>query len=46
MDVPARTDPFHRKLAIDACGSCHEDYLDSYKNNAHGQVAALGSYDN
>src|SRR3972149_4678965 len=41
-DVPRGTDPLHRKLTIDACGSCHQDYLNSYKNNAHGQVATLG----
>jgi len=41
-DVPKGTDPLHRKLTIDACGSCHQDYLNSYKNNAHGQVATLG----
>ncbi|MDN3515220.1 MAG: hypothetical protein NG747_12585 [Candidatus Brocadia sp.] len=41
-DVPKGTDPLHRKLTIESCGSCHQDYLDSYKNNAHGQVAALG----
>ncbi len=42
MYVPRGTDPLHRKLTIQSCGSCHQDYLDSYKNNAHGQVTALG----
>lgn len=42
MYVLKEADPLHRKLIIDSCGSCHGDYLDSYKNNAHGQVAALG----
>lgn len=41
-DVPRGTDPLHRKLTIESCGSCHQDYLDGYKNNAHGQVASLG----
>ena len=41
-DVPRGTSMLHRKLTIDTCGSCHEDYLSSYKNNAHGQVTALG----
>ncbi len=41
-DVPRGTDPLHRKLTIESCGSCHQDYLDSYRNNAHGQVTALG----
>jgi hypothetical protein len=42
MDVPRGTDPLHRRLTIESCGSCHQEYFDSYKNNAHGQVAALG----
>ncbi len=42
MNVPRGTDPLHRKLTIDSCGSCHPDHLNSYKNNAHGQVASLG----
>jgi hypothetical protein len=29
-------------LTIATCGSCHQDYLSSYRNNAHGQVASLG----
>ncbi len=41
-DVPKGTDPLHRKLTIESCSSCHQDYFDSYRNNAHGQVAALG----
>ncbi len=42
MDVPRAPDPIHRSLTIETCGSCHQDYLNSYRNNAHGQVAALG----
>ncbi|MBM4055806.1 MAG: hypothetical protein FJ264_14325 [Planctomycetes bacterium] len=42
MYVLRATDPLHRKLTIDACGSCHEEHLASYRNNAHGQVTALG----
>lgn len=42
MDVPRGTDPLHRRLTIESCGSCHQEYFDSYKNNAHGQIAALG----
>jgi len=41
-DTPRGTDPLHRKLTIESCGSCHQDYLNSYRNNAHGQVTALG----
>ena len=41
-DVPRGVDPLHRKLTIEACGSCHQDHLNSYKNNAHGQVTTLG----
>lgn len=41
-DVPKGTDPLHRKLTIESCSSCHQDYFDSYRNNAHGQVTALG----
>ncbi|BBO16428.1 conserved hypothetical protein [Candidatus Brocadia pituitae] len=44
-DVPRGTDPLHRKLTIDSCGECHQEYLDSYRNNAHGQVTALGHTD-
>ncbi|MDR4509869.1 MAG: hypothetical protein MRJ65_16820 [Candidatus Brocadiaceae bacterium] len=42
MYVPRGTDPLHRKLTIEACASCHQDYFASYRNNAHGQVTALG----
>ena len=42
MDVPRGTDPLHRKITIDVCGSCHTDYLNSYRDNTHGQVTALG----
>lgn len=42
MYVPRGTDPLHRKLTIETCGSCHQEYFDSYRNNAHGQVTALG----
>ena len=41
-DVPKGVDPLHRKLTIEACGSCHQDHLESYRNNAHGQVTSLG----
>lgn len=41
-DVPKAADPIHRKDSIESCGSCHQDYYDSYRNNAHGQVTALG----
>lgn len=41
-DVPKYNDPIHRKDTIEMCGSCHQDYYDSYRNNAHGQVTALG----
>ncbi len=41
-DVPRGTDPIHRKLTIESCGACHQEYLDSYRNNAHGQVTSLG----
>jgi len=42
MYTPKEGDPTHRRLTIESCGSCHEDYLNSYRNNAHGQVTALG----
>ncbi|MBE7444708.1 MAG: hypothetical protein HS132_05460 [Planctomycetia bacterium] len=42
MYVPKGTDPLHRRLTIESCGSCHQEYFDSYRNNAHGQIAALG----
>ncbi|OQZ04650.1 MAG: hypothetical protein B6D34_02570 [Candidatus Brocadia sp. UTAMX1] len=41
-DVPRDTDPVHRRLIIESCGTCHQEYLSSYRNNAHGQVASLG----
>jgi len=42
MDTPRAVDPLHRRITIESCGSCHQDYLDSYRNNAHGQVTSLG----
>lgn len=42
MYVLRETDTLHRKLTIDSCGSCHQDFLSSYRNNAHGQVTSLG----
>ncbi|MCF6159629.1 MAG: hypothetical protein E3K32_13905 [wastewater metagenome] len=42
MNVPRADDPSHRRFTIESCGSCHEDYFSSYRNNAHGQVTALG----
>lgn len=42
MFVPHADSPIHRKMTIETCGNCHKDHYGSYKNNFHGQVAALG----
>ena len=42
MFVPHADGPAHRKMTIETCGNCHEEYFKEYKNNFHGQVAALG----
>ncbi len=42
MFVPYADGPEHRKMTINTCGNCHKEHLASYKNNFHGQVAALG----
>ncbi|MDR4504019.1 MAG: hypothetical protein MRK01_04400 [Candidatus Scalindua sp.] len=41
-DVPRADDLSHRKDTIDKCGGCHEEFFNSYRNNLHGQVTALG----
>ena len=35
-------DPRFQTAAIDQCGTCHEQYLTSYRDTFHGQVTALG----
>ncbi len=42
MFVPHADSAAHRKLTIETCGNCHQEYFAEYKNNFHGQVAALG----
>lgn len=44
-DTPRADDLYHRKDTIEKCGGCHEEYLDSYRNNLHGQVTALGYFE-
>ncbi|MCP5002731.1 MAG: hypothetical protein GY941_02080 [Planctomycetes bacterium] len=44
-DTPRANDLSHRKDTIDKCGGCHEEYFNSYRNNLHGQVTALGHVD-
>lgn len=45
MFVPHADSVTHRKLTIETCSDCHQDYYKAYKNNFHGQVAALGYTD-
>lgn len=42
MFVPHADGLVHRKMTIETCAKCHQEHYASYKNNFHGQVAALG----
>ncbi len=42
MFVPHADSEQHRKMTIETCADCHVEYYKEYKNNFHGQVAALG----
>jgi len=41
-DTPRADDLYHRMDTIEKCGGCHTKYYDSYRNNLHGQVTAMG----
>ncbi|GIX47623.1 MAG: hypothetical protein KatS3mg131_1834 [Candidatus Tectimicrobiota bacterium] len=41
-DTPRAADPWHRRQSIALCSSCHEEWLASYRQTLHGQLAALG----
>ena len=45
MFTPKADDLYHRMDTIGKCGGCHTEYYDSYRNNLHGQVTALGHVD-
>lgn len=42
MFVPHADSAVHRKMTIETCANCHKEYYAEYKNNYHGQIAALG----